>query len=87
MMIDHYWLLSDSNKSVKKNCYEWVMYVYNLNPYNYHNIITISDLLTEMGYKKDGLKVLKECLSLQSKIENEKNKDVVKLKRRLNKRL
>lgn len=86
-MIDYYWLLSDSDKTTKKKCHDWLLYVYNLNPYNYNAASDISNLLIEMGYKKKAIEILEETVALQAKLANEKNKDIVNLQRRLNKYL
>lgn len=71
---DYYWKLSPSNKKVRNQCTEWILYAFHLNPYNAQIGLYASDLLARIGNMKDAIAVVETAINSQKEIKNEKSK-------------
>lgn len=74
MWTDYYWKISPSNKKVRNQCTEWLLYACNLNSYNANTSLYASDLLARIGNTKDAIAVLETAINCQKEIKNENSK-------------
>ncbi len=70
--INYYWLISPSDKTIKKQCANWALYAYNINPYNYESLIQVSNILVKLGEPKKAIEIIKNYLAMSDNLNLKK---------------
>lgn len=79
-LIDKYWRLSPSSRSVRKQCANWLEYIHSINPYNEKSAIGVANLLKRLRYKKRAISLIRESIENQKIIRNKDSKEERKLR-------
>ena len=76
--IDYYWRLIPSDKKYREQCFSWLNYICQMNPYNPQVALKAARLLVRVNHKKEAIAFLETAIAKQKVFEKKKPLRIVR---------